>query len=185
MSKLHEFQTEIVRITKEKGWYDVERSFTEEIALLHSEVAEMFEAYRSYGFDDATGPAPELIVDGVVEEGLAKPEGVGSEAADVLIRLLDTCARYKVDLDKMVADTGFQAIADTQTVADMDFAGAIALLHKTIADEQKGTEITFGSKLYCLLEQVCYVYNLDLVAETERKIAYNATRGYRHGGKRV
>lgn len=69
----------------DKGWFEEDRSFGDDIALLHSEVSEMLEAYRDGGVEDQT------------QEG-GKPEGVGSEAADVLVRLLDTCHRHNIDL---------------------------------------------------------------------------------------
>lgn len=122
---LEEYQAEIREINEANGWFDSERSFGDDIALLHSEVSEMYEAYRDHGFDDVTRrqcrvfdhshPVPEG------SDHVCKPEGVGSEAADVLVRLLDTCERH----------------------------------------------------------------GIDLRAELERKIVYNRTRGYRHGGKRV
>jgi NTP pyrophosphatase (non-canonical NTP hydrolase) len=110
---------EIADVNEANGWFDSDRSFGDDIALLHSEVSEAFEAYRQFGTQDAT----ELTGNGNWIEGkwCPKPEGVGSELADVYIRLLDTCKRYGIDLE----------------------------------------------------------------AEYNRKIAYNRTRGYRHGGKKV
>lgn len=75
------------------GWFDKDRTFGECIALLHSEVSEALEAYRSHGTEDVTlecydDDAPTAY----------KPEGVGSEFADVLIRLLDSCERYDINL---------------------------------------------------------------------------------------
>lgn len=74
----------VYRLNKSKGWYDSVRSFGEDCALLHSEVSEALEAYR------------DGLVSSTDEKG--KPLGVGSELADVLIRLLDTSNRYGINL---------------------------------------------------------------------------------------
>lgn len=103
------------KVNEDNGWFDDIRTFGEGIALIHSEVSEMLDAYRDHGLKDATGP---MIGDPNV---IPKPEGVGSEAADVLIRLLDECDRQGIDLQ----------------------------------------------------------------FEFDRKLAYNATRGHKHGGKRL
>ena len=116
IKSLKVMQAEVVANCKAKGWYDEPRSFAEGIALMHSEVSEALEAWRSWKADDAT----ELVNAGkVIKEDPPKPEGVGSELADVLIRVLDECERWGIDLE----------------------------------------------------------------AEYERKMAYNRTRPYKHGGK--
>jgi NTP pyrophosphatase (non-canonical NTP hydrolase) len=86
MKSLTEMQGEVFELNQEKGWYETERSFGDECALLHSEVSEAFEAYR------------ERLNTSYVLDG--KPEGMPSELADILIRLLDVCERYEVDLEK-------------------------------------------------------------------------------------
>ena len=89
---LRGMQEEVVAWCHRKGWYDKPLSFGEAMTGLHSEVSEAWEAWRRWGAGDATDPA--------VEPGLVcKPEGVGSEFADVLIRLLDYCDRFGVDLE--------------------------------------------------------------------------------------
>lgn len=129
---LAEMQLLVKEVNSANGWFDSERTFGDDIALLHTEVSEAFEAYRKYHVDDMTiqlckdrddhehfesvsEKAPSLY------PHLCKPEGVGSELADVLVRLLDTCERY----------------------------------------------------------------NIDLEDEFNRKLRYNATRGYRHGNRLV
>jgi NTP pyrophosphatase (non-canonical NTP hydrolase) len=95
---LAEMTAEVEAWCVRKGWRPSANTFGDNMALLHSEISEAVEAYR----DNATGPFW-LDADGRVRQGLApegtKPEGVPSELADVLIRLLDDCAAYGIDLE--------------------------------------------------------------------------------------
>jgi hypothetical protein len=87
------------------GWYDQDHSFPAYLMMMVSEVSEALEAWRNWGFDDVTydkqghpGSDPKLYPD---ERGnfLSKPEGVGSEMADLFIRLIDDCYNlYDIDL---------------------------------------------------------------------------------------
>jgi NTP pyrophosphatase (non-canonical NTP hydrolase) len=116
MSKsLKDMQAEVTLVNKEKGWFDKPVDFGTAMANLHGEVSEAWEAWRNWDTEDATP----RVVDIGAGELFPKPEGVGSEFADILIRLLDDCARFGIDLE----------------------------------------------------------------AEYERKITFNRTRSYRHGGK--
>lgn len=121
MTQISDLQEEIYEINVANGWYDSERSFGDCISLLHTEVSEAYEAFRAWGIDDVTGGCTSEEHDVAETRHVCKPEGVGSEFADIFIRLLDTSRRHGIDLE----------------------------------------------------------------AEVERKIAFNRTRGYRHGGKRV
>jgi hypothetical protein len=157
---LSDWQTEVREVNEANGWHDTERTFGDGTALLHSEVSEMFEAYRDHGLSDFSGlqftsepgygirsaesaraitrfhAARDGLAFNTADEpfeftreekmalaadGVSKPEGVGSEMADVFIRLMDEVERSGIDLEW----------------------------------------------------------------EVTRKLAYNRTRGHRHGGKRV
>ncbi|WP_436528581.1 hypothetical protein [Actinoplanes sp. HUAS TT8] len=128
---IEQMAAEIRTINIEKGWRTADggpgtNTFGDYIALLHSELSEALEAYRDHRLADATQPRQEIwtrpeMCQPAIFQGYSKPkpEGVGSEFADVLIRLLD----------------------------------------------------------------VCDVFGIDLAAEYDRKIAYNRTRSYQHGGR--
>ena len=130
---IRRMQALVEAVNVKNGWFDADRTFGDDMALLHSEVSEAFEAFRKHGLEDVTVTKSDRCSDPQHGDSTwdhdcyyddienPKPEGVGSELADVLVRLLDTAERYDV----------------------------------------------------------------DLVGEFWRKLQYNATRGYRHGNRRV
>ena len=69
------------------GWWKKKRSFGDLISLAHSELSEAFEGVRNNRGIQAS----------YTSEG-GKPEGVGSELADTVIRIFDTCAKLNIDL---------------------------------------------------------------------------------------
>jgi NTP pyrophosphatase (non-canonical NTP hydrolase) len=169
---LNVIQAEIEEVSRAHGWYEEARPWTADISLLASEVSEMLEAYRDFGLVDATAPME-------VDCKLKKPEGVGSEAADVIIRLLDTCGRYNIQGD---------AVRPNETIHGEkfeDFTEVTFLLHCAVvgfatAETQEGN-VWAAQAVYGLLLEAAEQYGFDLEKEIIRKIAYNRTRPYKHG----
>lgn len=95
---LNDFAKEVHEVAKSKGWWDEvpgepPKSFGDLTALIHSEISEAFEEFRNNHDPTET----------YFNEGNLKPEGVGVELADAIIRILDLCAKYGIDIDTCIA----------------------------------------------------------------------------------
>lgn len=90
---LKTFQKIVHQNAKNHGWWDEDRTFGELIALIHSECSEALEEYRA-------GKQP--IVTYYREDG--KMEGIPSELADVVIRILDMCEYYGIDIESAILE---------------------------------------------------------------------------------
>lgn len=102
---------------RSKGWWDDhdlddESVFSEKIALMHSELSESLESWR----EGQTGGLKQIILrrpDGGVQDVTmaasvhidkdTKPDGALVELADVIIRILDVCGRFNMDIATAVA----------------------------------------------------------------------------------
>lgn len=78
MGQIKDLQSEVHATAREKGWYEKDRNAGELIALMHSELSEGLEALRHP--DD-------------------KENNLGEEMADVVIRIMDACEYWNIDLE--------------------------------------------------------------------------------------
>jgi NTP pyrophosphatase (non-canonical NTP hydrolase) len=180
---MQEMKAEVEAYCRDKGWWDEDVPFAVAMALLHEEAAEAGHAWRDHGLADVTCLG-HVHTHGY-GDALCKPEGVGSELADILIRLLDDDARYKLNLEEYLdEDLGV-------FVLDDHFLVNVNTLHGLIARASVAVETSYMdssselANVLVFLRQMAGKYGIDLDAEYERKMAYNRTRAYRHGGRRA
>lgn len=80
---ISELCTEAHETAKSKGWYDDPCGIPTNIALMHSELSEALEAFRS-------------------TQGHDLREKLAEEFADVCIRVFDTCGYMGLDLESAI-----------------------------------------------------------------------------------
>lgn len=190
MKTINEMYIEVRDLNDRMGWNAQQRTFREDCALLHEETSEAFQAWRRWGFDDHTGP--DRMDSDTDEVRPAEPEGVGPELADVFIRLLDTLHRHPIMRNNLLAGDRVLTLLDLNPGRDeridfktgtVSFGDHITDYHENITDFQRGTR-TIGT-LFIGLLRLAQIAGVDMLTEYERKMAYNRTRSFRHGGKRL
>lgn len=77
------------KIATDHGFND--DSFPQAIAFIHSEASEALEAHREHEFEFSMGSG-------------GKPEGVGSELADIVIRVFDTALKFGINIEAEISD---------------------------------------------------------------------------------
>lgn len=155
------------------------------IALLHTEGAEGTEAYRDWKLADGTGYDRMDSDTDVITP--AKPEGVGSELADLVIRLLDTGDVFGFTVFEPDFELGDVAdidphITDPELPDLVTFGDHMAWIHRRIDRVWTDTAVAPSLVLRAVVT-VARRFQIDLEAEYTRKMAYNRTRTFRHGGR--
>jgi hypothetical protein len=182
-----EMEAEVEAYCRDKGWWDQEVPFPVSMALLHEEIAEAGRAWRDHGLEDmsvlttAGDPEPGAMVSVIV-----KPEGVGSEFADILIRLLDDNTRHRLGLAEIIprTDRGFAEVTG-EFLTDVNTLHGLVARASTDWPDYPSFSAASLAGLKVFLDLLCDRYGVDLAAEYERKMAYNRTRPYRHGGRQA
>ncbi len=76
----------------DKGFWTEDRALPETLMLIVSELAEALEEYRTHH-----EPSEIYYRDG-------KPEGIPIELADAVIRILDACGQYGIDMEAVILE---------------------------------------------------------------------------------
>lgn len=87
---LNELAKAVHEIACSKGWHDTPVPFGVALSNIHGEVSEAWEDFRN------NRPLTEIYYEG------NKPCGIPTELADIIIRVLDTCAANGIDISEAV-----------------------------------------------------------------------------------
>jgi sugar phosphate isomerase/epimerase len=168
---LNDMRDEVQRFCLAKGWYDTPVKFLESMALLHTEIVEMDDAYASHGLEP-------------FESACGGPDGVAIELADILIRALDDMGRYNLEITP--TDYVFTSPPRVQNL--------IRELHARVVDcteayrvhgidECEGGVAEKLSIVIAAVRMFAIIFQLNLFAAYREKMDYNFKREHRHGGK--
>jgi hypothetical protein len=169
---LEAMRDEVQKFCVAKGWYETPTRFLESMALLHTEICELDDAYDEHGLEPFT------------HEATGGPDGVAIELADTLIRALDDMGRYNLPIEPL-----HHIFASPARVPNL-----IRELHNRVRDcteayRVHGIDLCDGGVAHKLsiviaaCQRFAIVFQLDLEAAYHEKMAYNLERAHRHGNK--
>jgi hypothetical protein len=151
----------------EKGWWDdgiAARPIEDIENNFHAEVSEAWEEYRAGRMANWYAD-PQAVLSGT----LPKPEGFFVELADLLIRIADAAGAHRIDVGEVYFTGPGFSMATNKTISRLHY-----LIVKCDFEELIDECLSFAVN-----------NNHDLWATIREKLSYNATRPYRHGGKRA
>lgn len=205
MNTLADLNARIRAINTAKGWRSLDLTWGDWTALLHTEISEMVEAYRDHQLADATDTRPCVPIGDVCGthrrhithcDAPRKPEGVAAELADVTIRVFDMTDATGIDIGNAVVDGGdmhLSAIPPMPFEAWKargrleSFGDWCSMLHhwadRMWESPNAYARTTLSWTMLRAITAFANQYRIDLTAEVERKMAYNDTRPYLHGGR--
>lgn len=186
---LNAMRDEAYATSKSKGWYEKGRGDVPTLlALVHSEISEALEAWRETGDEGIQGV--EIAHSVAPWAPGQKPEGVAAELADVVIRIGDMAGAYELDLN---ASSKVPPRRHPNFWKGADLPTRLAFLHADVSNGLMHWNATRSTEMLALhlyevvaeTQQICDDFKIDLDAAVRAKMAFNKTRSYRHGNKKV
>ena len=192
----NELRDMIGELNESKGWHDEPRSIAQHCILLHSEVSEIVEDYRSnkaidevwYEYKNENGEIVtsdskysfQSFIDGSIryehEKRLTgKPCGIPSELADVVIRALDMAYEYDYSL----------SIDELRKSNSVSFEEIISNIHYFISMMFYYNDLSYLDLVISTCFMISNEKGINLEQQIKDKIEYNKTRPIKHGGKRL
>lgn len=194
MNKITELVQKAHQNAIDKGWWEEPRTYGELIALVHSEVSEALEDYWAGCSPYATWYekkcGDEIKRSDEFVNDTWKPCGIPSEMADVCIRIFDIAGKYEWGslLEKEVHS--LRGMKVNEIWDESPFAGKLSMLHVVLSKSlESHYAINISETILQLAgavvaaELIAQEYGIDLERAIAEKMAYNATRPQRHGGK--
>lgn len=186
---LNEWRDEVHKVAREKGWWEENEhsgicsnqvysgndswacicltppkpvNIPEKLALIHSELSEALEDFRS----------GKMYIWYTMNPSTFKPEGFPIEIADVVIRVLDLMGWFGIEIDE--GDAKF---------ACEDIPGRLYEMHSLVTWAYDIEEDSVAWHWLESLVDLCFILVPNLEEAIKIKHEYNKTRPYRHGGK--
>lgn len=196
-TQLEELMIPIHKTAVEKGWWEGERDTDEIYSLFFTEISEAVEEMRKPQFEDNLGQEMWCIhpvtkeptigyVEVETEHGIeiGKPEGIGVEIADAVIRVLDWMGFKGYKLEGSVDGVGRGDLKgrDSRAIMNMN----VSLAYAYTFHEECETENEIASLCDFIDWASAYFASRDwnMIKVIEAKMRYNDKRTYRHGGKK-
>ncbi len=169
------------------GWYDNYRSDNTLVLLIKSELFEAFEAYRKESKIKALGEKYLELLLYMSQEDEALfierfknnvKDSFADELADTVIRLLDFAGYKKLTLE-LDGEYEIQTSSDIlSALVNLDFSiGTLYFRDYKVAD--------FIMRTILDIRTMADMHSIYLEKHIQLKLAYNKTRGKRHGNKAV
>lgn len=175
---------------KLNGWWDTPRNAAEALMLCVAELSEALEADRNghranlEKFNAALAENPKCLD----ETGMAGytasafrsyiKDSVSDELADAYIRLCDFAGGFGLDLAELTDNYEGLECPENFGEALLGITGIIVMGEYNREDRERATGMALAH-----IEALCAREGIDLAAHIDLKLAYNATRGYKHNGK--